>query len=855
MRIRPLSIRSFELNFSQHWRQLPLAACRLGAVLKRHRSIGVLFALMFTALFIGGCEVYRRQAPEHELTPPAQVEYRSYQASVQPILNRRCVVCHSCFDAPCQLNTAAFDGVDRGATSTEIYADRLTSIPPTRLFMDAQSMQQWRELGFFPVVQHFPPNDERNLSQSILFQLIDRRSRYPLPQTKFDAYRQRTCPNLLGPLAQVESKFSNVLAVDPYASLAMPYGLPRLRDDEYFTLRRWMELGAPGPAGVSEQPPEEDRAAVARWEEFLNSADPRHQLVARYLYEHLFLAHLFVREPAPGKTPAFYRLIRSKTAAPDAPQEIATRRPVDPPSGDDTGFERFFYRLRPLHETMVHKSHLPFRFDDAVLRRIEQLFFRGDWQLSSNELPSYRDPVTANPFVTFQKIPAEARYRFMIENSEYFVSSFMKGPVCRGQLALNVIDDFFFMFFLDPRADQSVQQPSFLTANATDLMIPFRPEDLFASSIAANARSLLELPLRALDQLRYTYYPFFKRHQLAYLKARDEYYVRARSAGFSLEDIWDGDGWNQNAALTIFRHFDAASVTKGAVGGIPKTVLVLDYPIFERMYYNLVANFDIFGDIKSQLATRLYMDDLRIEGEDLFLSFLPRPERLGIRRSWYRGAEAELNSEDYPLYGADRGTPLETRVEFAGDSPPKDELIQLILNRRLSQRSRGWVDSFNRSAVMPQDPVDRQLATLGDRTGRWVSMMPELVFLRVRDGDNSGGRTYSLVRNRAHLNIKFLFSETGRFAEAEDTVSVLPGFAGSHPHFFFDVDTGEVADFVAAMKSLTPEDDSFKQLINRWGIHRTDSRIWELSDWFHEAISRDDPINAGIFDLSRYQDL
>ena len=41
----------------------------------------------------------------------------SYRADVQPILEQRCVVCHGCYDAPCQLKLGAWEGIARGARS------------------------------------------------------------------------------------------------------------------------------------------------------------------------------------------------------------------------------------------------------------------------------------------------------------------------------------------------------------------------------------------------------------------------------------------------------------------------------------------------------------------------------------------------------------------------------------------------------------------------------------------------------------------------------------------------------------------------------------------------------------------
>ncbi|TMP77078.1 9-hexadecenoic acid cis-trans isomerase, partial [Pseudoalteromonas phenolica] len=96
--------------------------------------------------------------------------------------------------------------------------------------------------------------------------------------------------------------------------------------------------------------------------------------------------------------------------------------------------------------------------------------------------------------------------------------------------------------------------------------------------------------------------------------------------------IWRGEGENPNAALTIFRHFDSATVVKGFIGQPPKTAWVLDYALFERIHYLLVAGFDVYGNIGHQLITRLYMDFLRLEGEQNFLNLLPLSHRQEIKR-------------------------------------------------------------------------------------------------------------------------------------------------------------------------------------------------------------------------------
>lgn len=64
---------------------------------------------------------------------------------------------------------------------------------------------------------------------------------------------------------------------------------------------------------------------------------------------------------------------------------------------------------------------------------------------------------------------------------------------------------------------------------------------------------------------------------------------------------------------------------------------MLDYPLMERLVYNLVVNFDVYGNVGHQLLTRVYMDLIRMEAEEMFLSFLPPNQRLPLRKEWYQG--------------------------------------------------------------------------------------------------------------------------------------------------------------------------------------------------------------------------
>src|SRR5215472_1235705 len=79
-------------------------------------------------------------APESSLGTGALVSHAirpidrpvSFEADVKPVLENRCVVCHACYDGPCQLLFSSPDGIARGASKENVYdTSRLTAAAPT----------------------------------------------------------------------------------------------------------------------------------------------------------------------------------------------------------------------------------------------------------------------------------------------------------------------------------------------------------------------------------------------------------------------------------------------------------------------------------------------------------------------------------------------------------------------------------------------------------------------------------------------------------------------------------------------------------------------------------------------------
>ncbi len=728
-------------------------------------------------------------------------------AEVKPIMDRRCVVCHSCYDAPCQLKLTSPMGVLRGASKEAVYhTERLQDAQPTRLGIDAQTVPEWQALGFHTVL--------RGQDAGLIERYLELGRQNPMPvdaplptELGLAIDRPLVCPT--------SDEFDAFSAAHPLAG--MPYGTAPLAEAEFQTLMGWARNGAALPSTASDIP-DAIQAQITEWEAFLNASDPRSQLMSRYLYEHLFLARLHFQGDDPRR---FFQLVRSTTPPGAEIDVIATRRPFDDPGG------AFYYRLQQVTETIVHKEHLVYTLGPDRMARFQQLFLDTDWTLA--DLPPYGDAEGGNPFTTFMQMPVRSRYQFLLDDALFFVRSFIRGPVCHGETAVDVIEDRFWVSFLDPDADLSITDPSYLQEGASYLELPVSGAD-------AGVLGMLQ--------------EFSHKNQVEYLEFRHARYRAAPvyQTGFDYGSIWDGDGTNPNALITVFRHFDNASAMTGFHGGIPETAWVIDYPIFERIYYDLVAGYDVFGRVEHQLSTRLYMDELRMESEDTFLVFMPRDVRPQMHEHWYQGVLAELHTYWHRRRVDDR---FPTGISYQTDQPKQEFLLALL------KRGNGlWAetDPINRCATeeCPAGLPAETLRDLANQTGDWVKFLPDLSVLAVKQ---NGGEMalFTLAHDKAHYNVAFLFDEKARRDPGADVLTILPGLIGSYPNFYFHVGQDQLASFVAALKDIRSQSD-YLAVVAEYGVRRTSPDFWALSDRIHDIFLRQHPIQAGIFDLNRYKD-
>jgi hypothetical protein len=770
-------------------------------------------------LVLAGCAVYyghrldKRYGPadpaRFDRPPPAQPA-PDYWRDVKTVLDSRCVVCHGCYDAPCQSDLASYQGVTRGANKDKVYdAARLLAAAPTRLFFNARTNAEWRGKGFYPMLNERAATPEANRDGGVMYRLLQLKRAHPLPagavlpadRFDFSLDRSQQCPSI-EEMDRFEQRFPQ---------WGMPFGLPGLSDREHEILTRWIEAGA--PYREPDPLPAAYHARIVEWERFLNGDSPKARLMARYIYEHWFIGHLYF-DDLPGRE--YFQVVRSKTPPGQPIEVIARPRPFD-----DPGVTRVYYRLRRFIETPLAKTLMPYALNPARMTRLKAWFLDAPYEVTA--LPSYAPATASNPFVTFREVPVSARYRFLLDDAQFTLMGFIKGPVCRGQLALGVINDHFWVVFASPDIGHDVQDAEFLAREARNLQLP------------AEYQSSTRL-------LRWLHYSDL---EAQYLKAKSDYLNATFGPANppSIKLIWDGAGRNPNAALTVFRHFDSATVVQGLIGEQPQTVLLLGYALFERIHYLLVAGFDVYGNAGHQLATRLYFDFMRMEGEMNFLGLLPRAARQPVRDRWYRDAREQAIQQ---FQATDAYYARETGIEFR-TRDPLAELFAMMKKHTAPVTSPRYV----LAASGLTGASLRSLEELSRLRGRPISHFPEMAFLTVRDA-TGGARHFTLLSNNAHSNVVELMGEERRRLPDEDTFSVVHGFLGAYPNAFFLVDAGELPAFVKAIQGLASEAD-YRDLLARYGVRRTDERFWSHSDALGEAYRRWAPREAALFDYNRFE--
>ena len=758
---------------------------------------------------------------------------------ILPVFARRCATCHGCTDSPCQLKLTSYEGISRGSSQTNIFENRLFSVAQSRMqdgrILDPKgrvdfeaSVSEWRAREFYSVTD--------NGRDSIMYQLIGDEAHTLTPEgglsQAYELYENGLADRSFECIG-AEAAAKPGLTREILAPRAMPFGCQQLAGEDYETLAQWLEEGAYGPTQKAQTilATPMDPKVVARWEEFFNQKGNKARLATRFIYEHLFFARLHFPD-SPGE---YYEIVRSWTPPGVPIEEVVTELINDDPKtgrpprrvhggSSGTGTEPF-YRLRKYTPLVVQKNHITWPLDDGVMARWQELLFDSDWGPGEIKPLTY---ASTNPFEYFESMPGMIRYLFLLEHAQGLIDAMVRGDVCTGSTATYAIRDHFWVWFLEPEADPSALDPK------------LGQEDWY-HLVPGQADTSGREP--------------------AYLGAFEKRLRELRPEGLSVEDIWNGETTDTNAWLTILRHGKSASVHQGPANGFPETFWVLSFSSFERLYYNLVVNYNPWKAVLDQKETWEYMSLVRAEGEELFLSFLPEMYRESIRDEWTKGFGRFFISSD----GMESdGRP--SMVWITDDEDPIGEFVWQI-REQLTENIAGPTDRLNLPSepfeplperITNQEELEQGLATLTGIRAPYARYLPNLAVLRV---GGEAGWVYTLVANRGYeFHNLILFEDLARDPE-QDTVSVNRGLMGAYPELFVDVPLHRAHEFLDQIHDVESQSD-WQALLTHYKhgkmgqdirfLQRDAPEFWAFLDWLHEWNVRDAPVEAGILDVSEY---
>jgi hypothetical protein len=237
---------------------------------------------------------------------------------------------------------------------------------------------------------------------------------------------------------------------------------------------------------------------------------------------------------------------------------------------------------------------------------------------------------------------------------------------------------------------------------------------------------------------------------------------------------------------------------------------------------------------------------------------MPADSREDYLDDWYQNGGQFKMWLDYEAIDDDKPTALKL-----DEKDPKYDFAMQLLARYGDLNARP--DPINRcdGAYCSRPNIDLALQNAEQALSRLTSrpaaglkvidQLPEATMLRIETA--SGKReVYSLLRNRAHSNVAFLLGESRRYQPGLDTLTIYPGVLSSYPNFIFNVPADQVPAFVDAMENAK-DANRFEKIVERWGIRRSHPQFWfyfhDLSQYIHET----DPVEEGVLDMNRYENL
>tara|TARA_Y100000588_G_scaffold299262_1_gene320514 strand:- start:185 stop:490 length:306 start_codon:yes stop_codon:yes gene_type:complete len=96
-----------------------------------------------------------------------------------------------------------------------------------------------------------------------------------------------------------------------------------------------------------------------------------------------------------------------------------------------------------------------------------------------------------------------------------------------------------------------------------------------------------------------------------------------------------------------------------------------------------------------------------------------------------------------------------------------------------------------------------------------------------------------------------MFFEKSRLVPSKDQLNVLPFLLGAYPNFLYDLSLEDLPAFFELQVNFQKKANTF-EVVNKIGVYRSNPMFWEKFDWFQAELFKQQPVDAGIYDLTEY---
>ncbi len=744
--------------------------------------------------------------------PYASIDHDvSFEKEVKPILREKCMGCHACYDSPAQMNFTNAFGVQRGAARIDPFAVRLKAAPFFKLAHTDKSIEDFRKLGFFSVIE----GGKDSIMAKMIRQAYDPKHRWkanePIPDyIEIDSITHKLT-------AANEREIDGYLISKPRQG--MPFAIAGLDPEEYTTLMTWLEQGAKFDA-TEPQPTAADTAAINDWEAFLNQPDNEHRLVARYMFEHMYGYHFFFDKDSSN----FFAMVRSKTPPGQPVKPISTRHGNSPVEGD------FWYRFAIVDVVLHAKRHVPVDCTNNELEVYKSLLFEQPFTV--DKLPGYSQAERHNMLTTFAAIPAKSRYKFLLHDAFYQERVVSTGPSCRGAMNVSMTLEHFWYLYENPETSLICNDQEYYDAVAPVLG---------SMTIFTGVPQMVDTMENQVSQTRHAY-------ELAVEKLKKN----PRSA---ITDIWGGSDFGGMPALTSMRHDDNTYQVPGLAGGFPDRCVVSDLVGMERRIYLASTNYDTFTGVGDLMSIRMDFSNARLRTELSYLRFLPQDAREAELGKLYKlGAKDPQVMANLP---ADLDFP--SQIQYKTDNCREEFMAKVVEHLRGKAPVDDAIYRPGKDQQQPSETIKamRLIGTKADELRKagvagFKQYLDSHSVIRI-ESDTKAPYMYSMCVNWDIGRLSYAGEIFERPPVKYDTVMVLDGVTGAFPNYMFNVKESEVMEFATALTDAGTE-EKFLDVNRRWGVARTNPKFWQIFHSMEAFVRSRDPRSAALLDCSRYTD-